>query len=70
MIWIAPTPSTVTGHPAPLVSSHCQIAGTNPPIAGVGYDFATGIGSVTLDEVKAKTEANFKVAPDLKTKAA
>jgi acyl CoA:acetate/3-ketoacid CoA transferase beta subunit len=25
---------------------------------------------VTLDEVKAKTEATFKVAPDLKIKAA
>jgi acyl CoA:acetate/3-ketoacid CoA transferase beta subunit len=30
-------------------------------------EFADG---VTLDEVKAKTEPNFKVAPDLKTKAA
>jgi acyl CoA:acetate/3-ketoacid CoA transferase beta subunit len=25
---------------------------------------------VTLDEIKAKTEASFQVAPDLKTKAA
>jgi len=25
---------------------------------------------VSLDEIKANTEANFKVAPDLKTKAA
>jgi len=25
---------------------------------------------VTLDEIKEKTEASFKVAPDLKTKAA
>jgi 3-oxoacid CoA-transferase subunit B len=37
---------------------------------GTGMTLIELAEGVTLDEIKAKTEARFKVAPDLKTKAA
>jgi hypothetical protein len=37
---------------------------------GTGMTLIELADGVTLDEIKAKTEASFKVAPDLKTKAA
>jgi 3-oxoacid CoA-transferase subunit B len=38
--------------------------------AGTGMTLIELADGVTLDEIKGKTEAEFKVAPDLKTKAA